>query len=257
MGTIPGIEATTRQDLFSFWQATSKPSGAVIGFAGRYDFAMLVDLVGRTLCEGWEGSADGVVETSAGPGGVSHVEADSTQVHIGLAFDSPRETSPESMAHRIAVYALSGGMSGRLFTEVREKRGLCYSVYASYAANHERGTTLAYAGTTAARAQETLDVMTAEIDKLAQGITQEEYDRAMVGLRARIVMQGESTQARASAITGDQIIYGYPRSLAQVQAQVTKVSLEDVNRYIADNPPGRFTQVTIGPAGLNAPARNV
>ncbi len=254
IGTIEGIESVTRQDLFNFWQATSRPHGAVLGFCGRFDFNHLRDTVGKTFAD-WKGAAAPIVETAPGQRGVTHLDAPSTQVHIGLAFDAPKETSPNAMRHRIGVFALSGGMSGRLFSEVREKRGLCYSVYASYAANQDRGTTLAYAGTTAPRAQETLDVMTAELDKLSAGITQEEYDRAMVGIRARLVMQGESTQSRAGAIASDQLVFGHPRTLDQIQAQVTAVKIDHVNDYLKTNPPGALTQVTIGPSALTPPTR--
>ncbi len=254
IGTIDGIKSVTRDDLFKFWQTTSKPHGAVIGVCGRFDFNHLRDTIGKTFAN-FKGKPQPVVETTAGLRGVTHQNTPSTQVHIGLAFESPRETSPEAMRHRIAVFALSGGMSGRLFSEVREKRGLCYSVYAAYAANQDRGTTLAYAGTTAPRAQETLDVMTAELDKITDGITQEEYHRAMVGIRSRLVMQGESTQARASAIASDQIVFGKPRTLDEIQAQVTAVTLDHTNNYLKTHPPGAFTQVTIGPSALTAPKR--
>jgi predicted Zn-dependent peptidase len=254
IGTIEGIKAVDRNDLLNFWQSTCRPAGAVIGFCGRFDFDHLRDTVGKAFAS-WKGAAAPIIETSAGQRGVTHLDAPTAQVHIGVAYDSPKETSPEAMRHRLAVFALSGGMSGRLFSEVREKRGLCYAVYASYAANQDRGTTLAYAGTTAPRAQETLDVMTAELDKITAGITQQEYDRAQVGIRSRLVMQGESTQSRAGAIASDQLVFGRPRTLAEIQAQVTAVTLDHVNDYLKSNPPGAFTQVTIGPSALVPPKR--
>ncbi len=92
---------------------------------------------------------------------------------------------------------LSGGMA-RLFTEVREKRGLCYSVGVGYETYRDRGTMVGYAGTGAARAQETLDVTFAELNRLKDGITDDEIDRVKAGLKSSLIMAEESTRpARA------------------------------------------------------------
>ena len=121
-------------------------------------------------------------------------------------------------------------MSGRLFTEVREKRGLCYSVFASYAGHKTYGAVLGYAGTTVPRAQETLDVLVAELKRLSQGVEPDEYERAVVGMKSRLVMQGESTSARARAIAGDQYVYGQPRTLDEWAAKVDAITLGPLKR---------------------------
>src|SRR5256714_348213 len=101
---------------------------------------------------------------------------------------------------RADAAVLSGGMSSRLFAEVREKRGLCYSVYAFHETFKDRGTMLAYAGTRSDRAQQTLDVTVGELRRLKDGIEDDEIDRVKAGLKSSLIMQEESTSARAGAI---------------------------------------------------------
>src|SRR5262249_61418966 len=88
---------------------------------------------------------------------------ETTQTQIGVAYPSVPFNHPDYYAAQGAVNVLSGGMSSRLFTEVREKRGLCYAVWATYQTFKDRGSVLCYAGTTNERAQETLDVLLAQL----------------------------------------------------------------------------------------------
>jgi predicted Zn-dependent peptidase len=161
------------------------------------------------------------------------------------------------MLERLAIAVLSGSTSGRLFTEVRAKRSLCYSVGASYRASRDFGIVGLYAGTTPERAQETLDVCTAEIDGMlgTASVSREEYDRAVIGLKSSLIMQGESTGARAAAIAEDTDRLGRPRALDEVAAEIDAISLDDLNAYCASRVAGSFTIVSIGKTPLNPPER--
>jgi predicted Zn-dependent peptidase len=154
----------------------------------------------------------------------------------------------------MAIECLSGGMSGRLFTEVREKRGLCYSVGASYASLKEIGSILGYAGTSNDRAQATLDCFIAELHRLSQGVSKEELDRAKIGLKASIIMSGESTGARAGAIAHDYFMRGRIRPLEELAAAIDGVTVDQVNEYLKKNKPGPFTIVIVGPKELKLPS---
>lgn len=248
-GCEAGVNAVTIEALREFWQATCVPKGSVLSFSGKFDWPKLRDLVSGHL-SGWSGAREEVKPTTDGAGGYHHSHADTSQVHIALAYQAPPEPDANSVLQRAAVAALSGGMSGRLFTEVREKRGLCYSVYATYAASRERGGVFGYAGTTTPRAQETLDVMVGELVRLSKGIDESEFQRAMVGMKSNLVMQGESTGARASSIATDQFVLGKPRTLDELAKRVDSVTHEALNQYLADNPPGAMTITTIGPEAL-------
>jgi predicted Zn-dependent peptidase len=251
-GEIEAIENMTVEQVQTFKDKTFVPGGTILSFAGQFDFEHLKAKVGELLGD-WQGSCEEVSLSGEPKRGYEHLKAESQQVHIGMAYDAVDETDEEAaMLQRAAIAVLSGGMSGRLFTEVREKRGLCYAVYGTYASNKLMGVVLGYAGTTPQRAQETLDVMRGEFVRLSEGIEQSEFDRAMVGMKTRLVMQGESTRARASAIAMDQHTFGSPRTLDQLIAQVDAVTLDQLNEYVKANVPGAMTIITIGPDALTA-----
>lgn len=249
MGEREHLEAMKAGDVKSYWKKMFVPEGTILSFAGRFDFEEIKALVGRHL-EDWRGRSEATGPGDRDAGGYRHEHADSTQMHIGVAYDGVLETDNDSVLQRAATAVLSGGMSGRLFTEVRERHGLCYSVFASYAASRHLGVILSYAGTTAPRAQQTLDILIAELRRLSDGITEAEFQRAVVGMKSRLVMQGESTGARAGAIAFDQYTYGRPRSLDELTRRIDAVTLDRVNAFVASHRPGAMTVVTIGPNAL-------
>ena len=129
---------------------------------------------------------------------VDHLHHESNQTQIGIAYDSVPYRHPDYFRAFGTVGVLSGGMSARLFTEVREKRGLCYTVFASHHTQRDRACVLCYAGTSADRAQETLDVTVAELNRLAKGILPDELARLKARVKSGLIMQGESSSARAA-----------------------------------------------------------
>jgi len=249
LGVREDLEAITLEQVRGFWKRTMVPRGSMIGFAGRFNWNSLVDMIEAHLGD-WTGDVAEPVPLSTPARGYVHEHADSTQVHIGLAYEALPEPNEKSILQKAAVNILSGGMSGRLFTEVREKRGLCYSVFASYAGQRDRGAILAYSGTSEPRAQETLDVLKSELIRLSDGVEKDEFGRAIVGMKSRLVMQGESTGARAAAIASDQYTLGYPRSLDEMARRVDAITLDDVNDFVKAHKPGDMTIVTVGPAPL-------
>ena len=254
-GTRGGLEALSADDCRAFWAAHAGPRGSTLGFAGAVDPARVFDAVDR-LTAGWApATADpGFAVGPEPPRRQAHLDDPSEQVHIALRYDAPPATAADAVLQRAAVALLSGGMSGRLFTEVREKRGLCYSVYASYGGHADRGGVYAYAGTTAPRAQETLDVLVHELRRLhAEPVGGDEFRRAMVGMKSRLVMSGESTSARASALSWDAEVFGRARTLAERVREVEAVTPERLRDWLDRNPPGEMTIVTLGPRELAAP----
>ena len=185
---------------------------------------------------------------------LEHLPHESNQTQIGIAYSSVPFNHPDYIQASGAVGVLSGGMSARLFTEVREKRGLCYSVYASYHTLKDRACVMCYAGTTAERAQETLDVTLGELRRLAQGVEPHELDRLKARVKSGLIMQQESSSARSGSLARDWFHLGHARSLEEVGALVDQLSPESINHYLATNPPRDFSIVTLGPAALAVPA---
>lgn len=257
-GTEEGLTGATREEVVEGWAARAKPrgEGAVMAVAGAVRGKDIVEAMER-LTAGWEGESAGVVVGESAGRGYGHEEDETNQVHIAMAFDAPAEGSEDSALERVVGAVLSGGMSGRLFTEVREKRSLCYSVSATYGADRTYGRMTAYSGTTPERAQETLDVLWGEMTRIngkGGGVTREEHARAVVGLKSRIVMSGESTSARAGALAQDWRKLGRCRTLDDLVAMVDGATWEKVNGYLERRVAGRATISTIGPSALRPPA---
>src|SRR5262249_20562126 len=135
--------------------------------------------------------------------------------------------------------------------------GLCYSVSAGYKGDRDFGGVTAYVGTTPQRAQESLDVLLAELRRIqneAGAVTKEEFSRAIVGMKSRLVFSGESSAARALAIGADFFRLGRCRTLEELSREVDAVTLERVNEYLGRRQLGRTTIQTVGPAPLTPPA---
>jgi predicted Zn-dependent peptidase len=225
---------------------------SILAVAGNVDFASIKDEVEKHLGD-WNGTPAQPVEVMPPPGNFYHVNQESEQTHIGIAYPSVPETDRDYYVVRLAIEVLSGGMSGRLFTEIREKRGLVYSVWAGYSSLKTQGSILGYAGTSNDRAQATLETFIAELHKFADGVTQAELDRAKTGLKASTIMQGESTSARCGAIAHDFFIRGRIRTLDEIKNEIDSVTLDRVNAYLKNHKPGPFTIVTVGPKELKLP----
>ncbi len=104
-----------------------------------------------------------------------------------------------------------------------------------------------YAGTTPDKAQQTFDVIVAEFNRLAEGISEEELGRAKVGLKSSLIMQSESSSSRAGSIAGDYYMLGRVRALDEIKAEIDKTSVDSVLTFLRKNRFKDFTVVTIGP----------
>jgi len=251
-GDAAGIAGIGLADIQAAHARHYRPNGTILGVAGRFEWERLKDHVAAALGD-WS-----VVESSPPPDGVrgtrrEHLPHESNQTQIGIAYDSVPYRHPDYLQAWGAVGVLSGGMSARLFTEVREKRGLCYSVYASYHTLRDRGAIVTYAGTSAERAQETLDVTLAELVKLAEGVRPEELDRLKARIKSALIMQQESSSSRSGTLARDWYHLGRARTLEEVGAMVDGLTAKSISDYLAAHPPGDFTIVTLGPQALEVP----
>lgn len=266
MGTIEGLNALTRQSLFETWRSIANPVGSYFAAAGAVDPDALANRLDQLL-DGWNGSTAEPPIAPAAPRGYAHENDDTNQVQIVVMHDAPKDApqlasigstrgnieSRSAMLERIVLSVLSGGMSGRLFSEVREKRGLCYSVNAGYRGDQHYGMVSAYVGTTPERAQESLTVLLAELQRIntKEGqVTAEEFQRAIIGIKSGLIFSGESTAARAHSLAADMRRLGRPRSLDEIAQRIDTITLDEVNAYLATRKLGTLTVQTIGPAEL-------
>ena len=250
-GTAEGVSALTIEDIRERHKRLFRPGGAILAVAGNFEWAALRDQVGRLFGD-WKGDAP--PPPPPGPRGEKrgHVAKDLAQTQIAAAYASVPVGHPEYYAAMGAVHVLSGGMSARLFTEVREKRALCYAVWASYQTFKDRASVISYAGTTNERAQETLDVLLRELRRLPEGIEAEEVERVQAGLKSSLIMQQESTSARALALASDWYNLGRVRSFDEIQSAVNALTPDGILAHVRRLPPADFTIVTLGPKPLEA-----
>lgn len=245
------LETIGLEAVRTAWRESVVPSGSIIAVAGNVDPDALTDHLERVLAD-WAGTRCDPAAGAPAERGTSHITRDSNQSHIAIAWDAPKASDEHTLLEHVACRILSGSSSGRLFTEVRQKRSLCYAVGASYNAGRDDGVISLYAGTTPERAQETLDVCRAECDRMQQGVTEEELLRALLGLESEVVMGGESTAARTSALAMDWFKLGRVRTLQEVIDELRGVTLTQLNGYLAQRALGDSTLVTMGPEPLTA-----
>jgi predicted Zn-dependent peptidase len=253
-GTAEGIGGLDAAAVRKHYEQFFQPRGLIISVAGNVEWQPLLDQVGRLFGD-WPGGKEPVLKPRKPPAKTAHLAKETTQTQIGIAYASVPFCHPEYYAAQGAVNVLSGGMSSRLFTEVREKRGLCYAVFASYQTFKDRASILCYAGTTNERAQETFDVTLGELQRLQEGIETEEVERVQAGLKSSLIMQEESTSARAGSIASDWYYLGRVRSFDEIQSAVNGLTPEAIVGHLRRHPPREFTVVTLGPKPLRVGRR--
>lgn len=250
-GVEADLKALTPEGVRADFRRRLAPQGAILSVAGSVSWEALKETV-AALFGDWQGAGAPLPEVALKGPHRAHVAAPTAQTQIGVAFEALPPGDPHWYENALAVGVLSGGMGSRLFAEVREKRGLVYSVAAVGRSVRGFGYTLGYAGTTPERADETLRVLLGELVRLREGVAEDELERARTGLLSSLVMQGESSGARAGALARDLFLLGAPRTVAQVQAGVGAVTLGSLNRFLAERPEPRFTVLTLGPEPLAA-----
>ena len=248
-GTVESINRITLQDLQEAHQRLYQPQGMILAVAGAFDWEQVVDEVAQILGD-WRPNPPPEVPNEAPVCGTHHIPFDSEQTHIVVGYQGLTNSHPDFFLHRCAVGVLSDGMSSRLFTEVREKRGLCYTVYATNHMTKDQAGVFCYSGTTAARAQETLDVIVDQLQELGDGITEAELSRLKIQIRSGLVSQQESCRSRANSINSDWFHLGRMRTMEELNETINAITVDQVNDYLAKNRPANFSLVTLGSAPL-------
>jgi predicted Zn-dependent peptidase len=229
LGTKESVEELEPVHLLAFWRARYHAQGSLLSIAGNFDWENVVALVEKYL-GGWKGAAKpSPVETPHPQDAVNIELQDGNQEHIGMAYPFPKYGDPDYYAASVMTEIFGGGMSSRLFREVREKRGLVYSVSAMYAPNGIFGAGYIYAGTTPEKAHETVQVTLDEMRSMqSEGVTADELERAKVQLKSELVMRGESSAARMGALARAWWFEGRLIPISEIIEAVDAVSQEQI-----------------------------
>jgi predicted Zn-dependent peptidase len=252
-GTVQGLEAIKTKDVQQFLARQYTPKGSILAVAGKFDWAQLCEVVEKELGD-WQGLPVEQLPELKPNYGSRHVDHSSNQTHLALAYDCAPYEDPQYYEARALVGVLSDGMSSRLFTELREKRGLVYSVFASCFSLAGQGSVLCYAGTTTNRAEETLQVVLETINSLGQGITEDELQRLKNRIKSSLVFEQESSAARSSQIASDWFYLGRVPEREEVCARVDGLTVGGLLEYYQHHSPKNFSLVTVGSVPMEFPS---
>jgi predicted Zn-dependent peptidase len=252
-GTAATLEKLNGDAVRRHHKRLFRPRGTILSVAGNVEWDALRKQVERLFGD-WDGSAGEELTYGPAPEKRSHVRKELEQTQIGVAFASVPIGHPDYYAAMGAVNVLSGGMSSRLFTEIREKEGLCYSVWASYQTLKDRASVVCYAGSRNERAQRTLDLILRELKRLTEGVESEEVERVRAGLKSSLIMQQESTAARALSLASDWYYLARVRGFDEIQSAIDGLTPERIVEHLRRCPPGDYSIVTLGPEPLSIPA---
>ncbi|WP_315853398.1 M16 family metallopeptidase [Bremerella alba] len=252
-GTLASVEGLTQDIAKEYFDTWVRPDEAIISVAGNFDWDRLKDTI-QKLFGSWQSRPGQKSYLGSSLPEYVHVPFESSQTHVGLGFASVPISDPDFYQARAAIGIMSDGMSSRLFSEVREKRGLCYTVYAACNSLKTQGSVLSYAGTSTERAQETLDVMIEQFNQLPQGVRQDELTRLKARFKSGIIMQQESSSSRASSLAADWYHLGRIRTMEELETILDGISVDTINAYLETNPPKNYRVTTIGAKSLEVPS---
>jgi len=255
-GTETTLANIQLEDVIEFYHRHYSPQQSIITVAGKFDWDQLRKLV-ESLVADWQGPPPPAIDPVPPSHGYQHIPFESEQTQIAIAYPAVPYCHPDYYLCRGAIGVLSGGMSSRLFHEVREKRGLCYSVFANCHSLKDRGGVFVYSGTSNERAQQTLDVIMQQIESLHQGIHADELRRLKIQLKTNLVAEQESSRSRANGLASDWFYLGYLRSLASIEQAIEALTVDRINDYLNRNPPSFFDIVTLGNQSLNLPRNGI
>jgi predicted Zn-dependent peptidase len=250
-GTPECIQRITIGDIRAQHRRLFGTRGTILSVAGNIEWQPLVDQVGRLFGD-WKGGAEAELRYGPSPPRCGHITKELEQTQIGVAYPSVPIGDSDYYAALGAVNVLSGSMSSRLFTEIREKEGLCYSVWATYQTLKDRARVICYAGSRNERAQRTLDLLLRELKRLPEGVEAEEVERVCAGLKSSLIMQQESTASRALSLASDWYYLGRVRSFDEIQSAIDGLTPEGIVVHMRRCPPRNFAIVTLGPQALQS-----
>jgi predicted Zn-dependent peptidase len=230
LGNEDTVGNFSRADLENYMLPNYRADGMMLIASGAVEHARMVDLAARHFTDVRSGSGP-KGEPARYCGSDIRVEEDLEQAHVTWAFPGVQSGDDELFAAQVYVTALGGGMSSRLFQEVREKRGLCYSIYAFANSFLDGGMIGIYAGTGASEAAGISALVAGEMEELARSANAEEIARAKAQLRSSLLMGLERPSARAEQIAAHLLAYGRVVPISEIREKLEAVSVDDVRRF--------------------------
>ena len=258
LGTAERVASITRDQLVDYWARQYRGGNIVLTAAGDVDHAQIVDLAAGAFAALPSGPA-GVCPPASYRGGDSRDPRSAEQLHITLGLPGVAFGDDDYYALQVFSTMLGGSMSSRLFQEVRETRGLAYSIFSSASSHADTGLLSIYAGTSPEAAGTLVEVIAGELGRMTDGgtLSEPEIARARAQLKAGLLMSLESTSARIEQIGRQMLVFGRLLSVEEMVSAVDAVDAEAVarvcRRVLGDGP---VSLASVGrPGTLPAPDR--
>ena len=255
-GTAASIEALSRQAIAGYYRRRYRPENTVVAVAGNVDHATVVRQVRKAFTgAGFVGGDTRPVPARAGTarrrparGGARLLPRRTEQANVVLGVPALPRTDERRFTLGVLNAAFGGGMSSRLFQEVREKRGLAYSVYSYSAQYADTGSLAIYAGCLPKKVDDVLSLCREELHKVAEhGLTDEELARGKGQVRGSLVLGLEDTGSRMSRIAKAELVYGDLMSVDDVLAEVAAVTPDDVRELARELLTSPLSLAVVGP----------
>ncbi len=255
LGTVDSIKSMSRNAVFNYYKKRYLPQDLVVAVAGNIKHKKVVEMVERAL------SADGFLDVKGAPqirgnevmrkakqNPVGIITRKTEQAHMFYGMEGVARHDDRRFAMGILASALGGGMSSRLFQEIREKRGLAYSVYAYAQQFAGSGQIGFYAGCNPTKAIEVIEIIREVLSDVAEhGMTHEEINRAKGAVRGSLVLSQEDSGSRMSRIGKNEIVYGHVMGFDEILHEISSVTHEDVRKVASEFLTKTPTLALVGP----------
>lgn len=232
LGTSDTIEGLSREAILFHKESRYRPQDIIISAAGNVQHEELVAIVEplfSSITSTWLPKAADIVTNSAKVLNLTEREMEQTLICLGTR--GQRHDHPDRYALFLLTTILGGGMSSRLFQEVREKKGLAYSVYAYLVSHADSGALVVYAGTEKAHCREVIDIACGELSRLvSEEVPQDELDSAREQLKGKTLMSLESSDSLMTRLAKNEIYFHSQQSIEDVLANYDAVNSQDILR---------------------------
>ena len=255
LGTIDSINSMSRNSVFNYYKKKYLPQDLVVAVAGNIKHKRVVAMVEQALAR------DNFLDVMAAPvirpnvtiknskqQSVGLLYKKSEQAHMFYGMEGVARADERRFAMGVLSAALGGGMSSRLFQEIREKRGLAYSVYAYAQQFAGSGLIGFYAGCNPTKAVEVVEIIRSVLSDVADnGMTHEEIERAKGAVRGSLVLSQEDTGSRMSRIGKNEIVYGQVMDFDDILTSIERVSAQDIREIASEFLVKTPTLALVGP----------
>jgi predicted Zn-dependent peptidase len=226
LGTAKTLKGFNRDTLRGYLSTHYRGPDMVVAAAGAVDHKRVVEEVTERFSSFDATAAPKPQAAMFGKGGSRVVHRELEQAHLTLALEGVPQTDLSLFSLQVFTNTLGGGMSSRLFQEVREKRGLCYSIYTFHAPYSDTGFFGLYTGTDPGDAPEMMEVIVDVINDAVETLTEAEIARAKAQMKAGLLMALESCSSRAEQLARHVLAYGRPLTVEELVARIDAVSVE-------------------------------